>query len=331
MGFDETVHPLRCPIPPRLSPHAGPVDAWLPGWLAGCGVPDGPAARLAAARFGYYFGRIYPQAAADDLRTLTAYLCWFFLLDDAVDGSPAPPLADIRALVAGVTEMLESDGEARPAAVTPPTRAMLLPAWQTIMARLPRVQRDRVTDAYRHHVDGVLAEAANKRAGRWPGVAEYVAIRRATSGSYLSYALIEFATGDRIPDAVYHHPVLRRASDAANDLLSWFNDLISLERDSVTADGHNIVLATAHERAIPVADAVRSVTRDWNELMDRFLTLPDEMPPLGPAFDAAVGRYLAGVANSVRATIDWSLESPRYPISAPVKAWLARRLHDGHD
>ena len=42
----------------------------------------------------------------------------------------------------------------------------------------------------------------------------------------MSYALIGLVHGDRLPDAVYHHPVLRETSAVGNDLLSWFNDLL---------------------------------------------------------------------------------------------------------
>ena len=147
-----------------------------------------------------------------------------------------------------------------------------------------------------------------------PGVAEYVELRRATSAAYVSYPLIEFATGRPLPDAVYHHPALRRLADLGNDLLSWFNDLASLERDRATAGGHNLVLAMAAERGRagggrrwswwPSAGG-----RRWR----RFMALRAAVPSFGPALDEAVAAHLDGIAYAVRGTVDWSLESARYP------------------
>lgn len=303
-----------CPLPSRLSPHADAVGRCLPAWVHRLGLVTDEIGlrRLAEGRIARYAGRLYPDADPDDLRCLAALFTWFFLLDDACDGADGPRPAQITALRAEVLRVL--DGQAPP---DTPTRTaallrMLAELWRLPQRRMPPSWRARFVDTVAHHLDGVLVEASNKRSGHRPAVAEYVTLRRATSAAYVSYTLTEFATGQPIPDAVYHHPAVQQVADAGNDLLSWFNDLLSLGRDQVTSGGHNLVLAVAREYGMPLTEAYQEVIRRWVVRMRQFRELRMAVPSFGPAVDQALSRYLDGVAYSVRGTIDWSLESGRY-------------------
>lgn len=124
-------------------------------------------------------------------------------------------------------------------------------------------------------------------------------------------------TGRPLTDAVYHHPRLRRLADLGNDLLSWYNDIASLERDRATAGGHNLVLALAAEHGVPPEAAVDLAAARWRETMREFVALRAAVPSFGPGLDEAVTDLLDGVAAAVRGTIEWTLESARYP-TGPV-------------
>lgn len=205
-------------------------------------------------------------------------------------------------------------GRTGPPGLTGPLRRMLVEAWRVPRRRMPERWRVRFTDAVAHHLDGVRQQAANRAAGREPTRAEYLPLRRATSAAYVSYTLIEFATGRILPDAVYHHPLLVRIAGTANDLLSWFNDVVSLDRDLVGSGGHNLVLVTAREHGVPPEAAVGLVVAQWQAAMARFGELCAAVPSFGPGLDEAVAVHLDGFANSIRGTIDWSYESARYPV-----------------
>jgi hypothetical protein len=194
---------------------------------------------------------------------------------------------------------------------------MLIEIWGALCAEMPAAWQERFTDATARYLGGVLDEAENKEAGHRPGVAEYVELRRAASAAEISHLLTEFATHTRMPDAIYHHPALRAVRLAGNDLLSWFNDLHSLDKDIATSGGHNLVLAIAHERDLPVEAAVAAAVDMWQERMDGFAALRDRVPSFGPQFDGAVRRHVDGVARSVRGTLDWTLVSGRYRADPP--------------
>lgn len=309
----------ECPIPPRISPHADAVQEWLPGWLRRFDLPleDPDRERLLAGGFARYAGRLHPTASAADLRAVTALFTWFFLVDDLCDGPHRIDVEQIRHLRDGVLGVLRTGPAARTGRFDGPLRAMLVDAWRSPRQRMPAQWRDRFADAVAHHLTGTLTEAANRSAGRVPGVDEYIELRRATSAAYVSYPLIEFTTGRSLPDAVYHHPSLRAVATTGNDLLSWFNDLVSLPRDRVGAGGHNLVLTLARQQRVPLDGATELVVRRWRESMRHFVALRSAVPSFGPGLDEAVRAYLDGVADSVRGTIDWSLESARYPVTMP--------------
>ncbi|MFR9779729.1 terpene synthase family protein [Micromonospora sp. MS34] len=307
-----------CPIAPRLSPHADRVQDWLVDQLDALDLPLDAAdrKRLARAGFARYAGRLYPDASEPDLRTLTALFAWFFLVDDACDGPGRPDPAPIRALRDGALALLREGPRARQPGFSGPLRRLLVRAWREPRRRMPARWRLRFADAVADHLDGVWRQAVARGAGRPPGVDEYIELRRATSAAYVAYPLIEFAARRPLPDAVYHHPALRRLGQLANDLLSWFNDIASLDRDQATAGGHNLVLAVAAERGVPVEAAVELVAARWRAEMARFTALRAAVPSFGPALDESVATHLDGVAAAIRGTVDWTLESARYPVTA---------------
>ncbi|WP_320067407.1 terpene synthase family protein [Micromonospora sp. RTGN7] len=308
-----------CPIPARLSPHTERVQRWLDEQLPGLGLPlDGPALdRLSRAGFARYAGRLYPSADELDLRAVATLFTWFFIVDDACDGPGRLPSDQIRALREGTLWLLREGTRARHPGLTGPLRRLLVRAWREPRRRMPARWRLRFTDAVGHHLHGTWRESVEKTAGRPPDVARYLELRRATSAAYVSYPLIEFVTGRPLPDAVYFHPLLRQVADLGNDLLSWYNDLASLERDRAGSGGHNLVLALAAERGLPVDAAVDAAAELWRAGMRRFVALRASVPSFGPALDVAVTDHLDGIADAVRGTIEWTLESARYPVPAP--------------
>ncbi|GAB3852866.1 terpene synthase family protein [Micromonospora andamanensis] len=301
-----------CPIPSQLSPYADDVQKWLVAELP----LDAPTReRLGRAGFARYAGRLYPDASEADLRILTALFTWFFLVDDACDGPDRTGLDEIRALRDAAVTLLRGGVRLRHPGLAGPLRQLLVSAWREPHRRMPARWRLRFADAVAHHLDGTWQEAVNKATGHVPGVEEYVELRRATSAAYVSYPLVEFVSGRPLPDGVYHHPRLGQLRDIGNDLLSWYNDIASLDRDAASSGGHNLVLALSTAHHVPVPTAVDLAAERWHESMRRFVSLRATVPSFGPALDPAVTAHLDGVARAVRGTIDWTMESARYAVS----------------
>jgi hypothetical protein len=314
-----SVNTLHCPIPAALSPHADAAQTWLNGWLDRTGSAVDPLLRRRAARAGFarYAARLYPDTDLLTLRTVSAMFTWFFLLDDDADTAADPDPERLRASFAEALSRLDDDHPARQPAG--PLHRLLDDAWRTPRSVMPRHWRDRFVDAVRHHLDGVVAEAEAKAAGRAPTVDGYVRLRRATSAGYVAHVLGEYAAARPLPDAVHGHPAVRACSTAANDLLS-------LDRDTESAGGHNLVLVLAAERGLPTSEAVDAAAVMWRARMETFVGLRARVPTFGPALDVSVRHYLHAVERSVRGTIDWSLETVRYQPPPVVAPYLPRDM-----
>jgi hypothetical protein len=287
--------PLLCPLPPTASPHADAVqtalDAEVPGY--------------APMRFARYASRLYPDASPADLRLISRLFTWFFLLDDTADET-RPSSDRLRAVLTEALATLAGQAE---------QTGFLAESWLVLRQRMPAFWQRRFVDAVRQHFDGLLVEAEGRHAGITPTVPRYVHLRRATSAAYIAHALTEFATGAVVPDAIRWHPAVVAYSAAGNDLLSWFNDLLT-----PFADTHNLVSSIAVDRGLTGDDAVAVAAGRWRARMAELPTLRAAVPRFGAPFDAAVRRFLDGVDYSVRGTIDWSLESARYRPPAYLRA-----------
>ena len=315
--------PLHCPLPSAMSPHADAAQRWLADWLQARGPAWDDADRRRFERVGFarYAARLYPDAEPATLRALSSLFAWFFLLDDAADTTASPDPGQLRGLLTGSLRVLRDGSTPAPGAGS--LLHLLGEAWRVPRTVMPRPWRHRFVDAVRHHLGGVVVEAEAKALGRRPSVEAYVRLRRATSAAYVAHVLTEFAVRTPLPEALHGHPALRAYSTAGNDLLSWFNDLMSLERDEATSGGHNLVLALAREHGLSTAEAVDAAVRSWQRRMDSFAALRAAVPSFGPAVDESVRQYLDGVDRSVRGTIDWSLETVRYQPPPHVAAYLS--------
>lgn len=309
---------VDCPITPRMSAHIPRAEQELTGWARRCGLIDDEDGRtwLAGEAYAGHAGRIFPDAAPADLALLAMIFAWFYLIDDTCDGASTPEPRWTRRYIVELLAVLH--GSTRPGEVfVGAARVMLVEFWAALRAHTAATWQHRFTDAVAHYLDGVLAEAENKAAGHRPSVDEYVELRRLASAAEISHLLTEFATHTHLPDAVYHHPALRAVRLAGNDLLSWFNDLHSLDKDIATAGGHNLVLAISHEQGLSIEAAVPAAAVMWQRRMDGFARLRARVPSFGPQFDPAVRCHLDGVEGSVRGTLDWTLASGRYRSDSP--------------
>ncbi|WP_144119397.1 terpene synthase family protein [Catellatospora sichuanensis] len=312
------IPPVDCPLASRMSPYVALAEHDLTGWARKCGlISDGDGQSwLAGEAYAGHAGRIFPDAPPADLALLAMIFAWFYLVDDVCDGTAHPEPPRLRRFVTELLALLHGSDSPTEVFAGPP-RLMLTEIWAALRERMPDAWQSRFVDAVAVHLDGVITEAENKAAGHLPGVGEYVELRRAASAAEISHLLTELATGTHLPDAIYHHPALREVRLAGTDLLSWFNDLYSLDRDIATAGGHNLVLAISHERELSIEAAVQEAVDMWQQRMDGFGPLRARVPSFGTQFDPAVHAHLDGVAGSVRGTLDWTVVSGRYRGDSP--------------
>jgi len=82
----------------------------------------------------------------------------------------------------------------------------------------PPVARQRWIDTFGDYLDATTREAENREHGTILGLKDYIGLRRANSGVYPTFALIECILGINLEPEVFDHPVLSNLTRAAVDL-----------------------------------------------------------------------------------------------------------------
>jgi terpene synthase-like protein len=166
-------------------------------------------------------------------------------------------------------------------------------------------------------------EATNRREGQIPDAASYCAMRRFTSAVYPCLLLIELTEHLRLPADVHDHTIVQVLAQMTNNVISWANDLVSLDKERQQGDVHNLVLILAHEQRLPLQTAVEQVVALHDAEVRAFIALTQRLPTFAPTVDADLDRYVIGMRFWMRANLDWSIAAARYrPETAQIAVWL---------
>lgn len=300
-----------CPFPSILSPHTEAVQDLLRDWMEQRRyLRDARALeRFQAGRFAWLAGRAYPSANFDTLLLVSTYMSWLFVLDDLCDEAE---LGCAPERLQGVFEQLiEHMRYPRPLGLEDgPLVAGLADVWERLCQRAAPGWAERFTRDFEGYARGCVWEAENRAQARVPSLAEYMERRRQTSALYLFFDLIELSEGLSLRDDHLEH--VRALRERANDGVSWFNDIVSLEKELRLGDVHNLVIVLRHEHQLSLPEAVEQASQLLNARMREYMELEQRLPSLGVESDAGLQRYLTGLRSWVRGNKDWSYESGRY-------------------
>jgi Terpene synthase family 2, C-terminal metal binding len=147
--------------------------------------------------------------------------------------------------------------------------------------------------------------------------AAYLQMRPFTSAVYCFLSYIEVAEQLTLPAGVRNHAAMRAVSLMTNNIISWFNDLISYPQEIARGDVHNLVAIVHRKRGISLETAVAYVIRRHNAEMGAFqracATLPNEIRD-----QHGTQRYVIGLHAWIRANVEWLIATARYrPIRRP--------------
>jgi len=300
-----------CPFPSALSPHTEAVQQLLCDWMQQRRYLRNEVSleRFRAGRFAWLAGRAYPAASFDTLLLVGAYMSWLFVVDDLCD--EAETGCSPERLRGVFDELLEHMRYPRPLSLEDgPLVAGLVDLWDRLCQRAAPGWAERFTRSFEGYARGCVWEAQNRAQARVPSVAEYMEWRRHTSALYLFFDLIELSQGLSLRDDHLEH--VQALRERANDGVSWFNDIVSLEKELRVGDVHNLVIVLRHERQLSLPEAVAQASLLLNARMREYVELEQRLPSLGVECNARLQPYLTGLRSWVRGNMDWSYESGRY-------------------
>jgi hypothetical protein len=313
-----TIPPVYCPFPSAINSCAAEAQEALSRWAQRMGLVQGPkaVARFNASKFGYLTARAYPAIGRDELVLLSSWNTWLFCLDDQSDesGFGRDPVA-MQAIFARFMALLHG----QPALDASPLTRALVDLW----ARMSEGSNPAWRARFRYSVSAYFAsqvwEATNRARRTIPGKDEYIRMRRITGALDTGIVLIDLAAHVMLPDAVRTSPLVTDLCDAANDVVCWTNDLVSLPKEMARGDVHNLVIVLRHQDGGSLqaaADAVALMIRERTLAymnMER-MALERLIPAYHAPIDAALTTYTGILRSWMRGNFDWGRDSGRYSL-----------------
>ncbi|MEU6174750.1 hypothetical protein ABZ832_22910 [Streptantibioticus parmotrematis] len=344
---------LWCPFPARVNPRAAGIEEHLIDWARRFDLVRSPEAErhLKDCGFGKFAADVYPRA--ERLRLVAEWTVYSWILDDQLDEghednratdpssqqalfieeliaqlTPEPAATPEPAMTPRPLMTPEPATAVRPVAATGaavpsggPAVAAIADLWRRTAGPMSRAWRERFAAHYRDYlVFSVLPLPRQPGAyGTAPELTGFVRRRRLFSGCEMFFDLSEVANAAEVPAVVADSDPYRAIRLAANDIITWTNDIYSVRKELARGDhDHNIVAV------------LKDITGDsWQETLDRVAGMIAEstrdflqackdlrgMRFLYGLDDEAWGRVedsLTDLGAWISGSLNWHRTSPRY-------------------
>lgn len=312
---------IWCPIPARVHPEVDGIDDHLLDWAKRSDLIRNASAaeRFYNAGFGRFAADVYPRAS--QLRLVAEWQAHNWIVDDRLDeghltGTPEERERIVRELAAQMPLDLNAP---RPSG---PLAAALGDLWQRTAKPFSRAWRERYTAHYTDFLAFTILphSHAYRSQPSPPDVYTFVRRRRLNSGCEMSFDLIEVANLAEVPASVARTDTYRAVRLAANDAVSWTNDIFSIRKESARGDDEHLaaVLRNATGSDWPeavgqAADMVAALTRD-------FLTACDDLRATRAVFGLDEREWqdvedsLTDLGHWISGSLNWHWWSPRYRV-----------------
>lgn len=311
---------LTCPFPSAINPYATNAQQATIAWARRLRLLQRDTAyrRLNRLQYGMLMARAYPLAASETLQIVTDWSTWLFLLDDQCDeagmGHNPEQLEHLHTQFLTVLQGIPPGQGAAPLAHA------LWDLHTRILAHAPEGWQGRFRRSVRQYFTANVWEATNRRQRKIPDAESYCAMRLFTSAVYPCLLLIELTEGLRLPLEVCDHPDVQRLTTMTNNVISWSNDIVSLEKELRQGDVHNLALILSHEQNLSLQAAVNRVAALHDAEVYAFIALARRLPSFTSMVNADLERYVSGLCFWMRANLDWSLGAVRYQSLPAISA-----------
>ncbi|KAJ6588973.1 isoprenoid synthase domain-containing protein [Mycena capillaripes] len=289
----------HCTFDIHISRHRKQVTTETKKWLfKGDNLQGRIRDKFHGLKAGTLTAMCYPDAGCPQLRVCNDFLTYLFHLDnlsDDMDDRSTKTTADVV-----LNSLYHPHTFQSPARVGKMTRDFYK---RMVLTASPGAQQ-RFIETFDFFFQSVTQQAQDRAAGVIPDLESYIALRRDTSGKY--------ANNLDIPDEVMEHPLIASLGEAANDLVTWSNDIFSYNVEQAKGDTHNMIPVVMHEQGLDLQAAVDFVGEMCKQSIDRFNEDRAQLPSWGPKIDRDVAVYVDGLANWIVGSLHWSFMSERY-------------------
>ncbi|KZV60851.1 terpenoid synthase [Peniophora sp. CONT] len=296
----------------KRSVHQDAADKAARVWFENVGVYNNRRLDrfLRVGKFDLFAALSFPNADARHLETCLAFFLWAFSTDDLSDeGEFQNSPRDVQAGHDISMRVLHDKDAPRP---TYPYAAMLYDILHSIRTTSSQGVYERFCRAFEAWSSSQVTQSNNRKEHLFPSVEEFILMRRATIGGAMVEAMVEYSLDLDIPAHVFEDPIVQGMSDAANDAMTWPNDLCSFNKEQADGDYQNLVCIIMVERGVDLQAAVNILTDMLAERVRDYANLKQKLPSFGAEIDARLAVYYENLEHFVQGTVVWYYNSPRY-------------------
>ncbi|TBU21706.1 terpenoid synthase [Dichomitus squalens] len=303
--FPDLISP--CPYPLRVNPHCQLASTESKRWLLqGCRLKKKKRAAFHGLRGGLLTAMCYPLADYEQLRVCCDFINYLFHLDNICDEM------DDRRTVSTSSEIIGALRDPRGFRASSAVGRLTQSFWRRLTTTGSQGAQRRFIETFELFFRAVTQQAKDRASGNIPDLESYIAMRRDTSGCKPCWALIEYANNLDLPDWVMEHPVVLGLGEAANDLVTWSNDIFSYNVEQANGDTHNMIVIVQHHEKLELQEAIDYVGDLCLGCIDRFDALRKALPSWGPEIDEQLNVYIDGLSDWMIGNLVWSFETERY-------------------
>ncbi|MBC6417959.1 MAG: hypothetical protein GDA44_03780 [Prochloron sp. SP5CPC1] len=308
------IPPLYCPFPGAIHQNVATAQEQTNKWVRRFHLlPDELAyRRFRAAQFPRMSARTRPHASPEIFAIITNFYTWLFILDDYCEDlgiNKHPEL--LPALHSRSLAILRGE---KPTHRDAPLVQALADIRRRVEPHASSGWMDRFTSNMEDYLQALVWQAANHTQGITPDLATYLKMRSFLSAVYPSFDFIEIEVSKdmELPNQVRANKTVQKLKLIANNVVSWSNDIIGLEKEMELGDVHNLVLVLQREHQLTLQEAINRAAELCNEEVRKFMDLESRLPSFGPVTDPKLQHYVLGLRSWMRGWIDWALETERY-------------------
>ncbi|KAG1852780.1 isoprenoid synthase domain-containing protein [Suillus subalutaceus] len=297
-----------CHYPLRKNPHCYAVSRASDQWLTDVAQLVEPEVReYLDADIGGCAAVCHPDADAFHLQVCAEFLNWAFVIDDWMECG-----------VVDVREAHESCILALHDPINFETEQLGAKMCKSFFSRFKETAGPGCTERFIRGSELFFAAVAkhldDRAKGNMYDLPSYIALRKDLVAMKICSALIEFAGRIDLPDEVVSHPVFQALEDAANDHVSWCNDIFSYNKEQSrgSAPWENIVSVLMHDRGLDLQGAMDYAGQMCKDAIQRFESNRVVLPSWGEEVDRQVAIHIDGLQNWMVGSLHWHLNCIRY-------------------
>lgn len=307
---------LELPFPYRVNPHQDAAAAHHSNWL---GRHSGLAAgtnglAYAAWSVAELAAMTSPTCGPEELGLAADLLGFYFLFDDQFDTGLGRLPGEVTAICDRLTGIVHGADPDPGIAV----ETAFADIWQrSIEHRSPRWQA-RAAYNWEWYFASHPSEAAGRISDRLPDRDGYMMLRRGTAAMETLFDMVERLGHLEVPQAAFHHPVLRQLRQLAADIPSLSNDVRSYPLEAPRGDVYNLVMIVQRERSCSAEEACAVVMAEAQLMVDRFADLSEELPLIHQELELteqqaeSTRRYVEGLGDWLAGYLHWEAYTGRY-------------------